>query len=135
MCFVDGQVGQFICFCLSVFQPGSSWQRCVAVLHPNANRQRCSVWQEVSASINKQPDRGAAFVHAPQRTCSRLFPPLFYLQPDCTSVYQNVPSEPRDSSGIGRVQPALLPLLRSHGERPVQRHCGKERVQQPLSQM
>lgn len=48
----------------------------------------------------------------------------------CDQHFQNIPSVPGDSSGVCRVQSALLSLLRSHGEHPVQRHHEKGRVQQ-----
>lgn len=46
--------------------------------------------------------------------------------------FQNVPPVPGDSSGLRRVQSALLSLLRSHGECPLQRHHWKERVRHPV---
>lgn len=55
---------------------------------------------------------------------------IFYdLNTKLDSVLQDLPSVPRDSSGSGGVQPPLLFVLRPHGERPVQKHHWKQRVQ------
>lgn len=53
----------------------------------------------------------------------------FYVTKCLSFVFQDVPSVPWNSSGVCCVRSAVLSLLRPHGERPVQRHYWKERVQ------
>lgn len=109
-------------FLISALLLRPSWQGGTAVLHPDAIWQCCPVWEKVRAIISWQQKH--TFV-TNMLLLSQFTMWTVWLD---SSMFQNVPSVPRNSSGICCVQSALLSLLRSHGKRPVQRHYKEQRV-------
>ena len=112
----------------------SARQRCPGVLHPNAHWECCSVWEKVSMLL---------FHYQLSLVVSKLvlviWVKLFFWRNDsnwcvtgsvvvCECMFQNVSSVAGYSSGFCSVLSALLPLLRSHGKRPVQKPHRERRV-------